>query len=279
MNPMKLNDIEDGTKVYKFRDCNPQYIPVSKEGDTYNNLQLNNKYILCEKKIWSISSLLNNEFWAATPESLNDVSEIYTLNNFKEEKINSFNNKTINLIKGITENNTTEKEMRKELGLISDEAYRVSIAQNFSNYGVFCTSFCPTNPNLWALYSDSSRGFAIEYDLKSLYLSTNPADIFPIRYNQDMETIYGNGIMAPGHFYCQKSDYFEKEEEFRFLYEKSGIVKYEPNCVTGIIFGSNMCEKNRKQLHKLISTKLKNINFMQAIHKKDNFGFDIVKWE
>ncbi|HFK5564820.1 TPA: DUF2971 domain-containing protein [Elizabethkingia anophelis] len=129
--------------------------------------------------------------------------------------------------------------------------------------GVYSLSKDADNEILWALYSDSHRGFAIEYETDILLKDFNFDLNIPCAFMFDIE--YTNTSRVPkiiqqalnGKLNIQsiignKSTAWEKENELRITFEDWGLLTYNHTAVKSIIFGAKARKEDIKNTMNLL---------------------------
>ncbi|WP_260258626.1 DUF2971 domain-containing protein [Elizabethkingia miricola] len=108
---------------------------------------------------------------------------------------------------------------------------------------------------LWSLYSDSHRGFAIEYDLDKLIEDFNfnkdipLVSIVNVQYTDHppKSNIIENAIkrkhgLTP--LLGTKSIPWKNENELRLVFEMTGLIEHHPGAIKSIVFGLRTSEDN-----------------------------------
>lgn len=189
-----------------------------------------------------LNSLKQNEIFAPTFKELNDPFEcIY------EESITNF----INNIENIYNQNCNEiKEQLKELMDTKDNIGIYSLAPNY------------TNELLWAHYAYNSQGFCVEYNLdilKEKYLTQKTVNEILVKYEEkipilNIEDVYNKDKFLQKLF-ATKSSAWKYEEEYRLIFDTTGVKRYHPSALTAIYFGKNMDKSRKQTLIKELSDK------------------------
>jgi hypothetical protein len=203
-------------------------------------------------------SLSLNQLFAPTYENLNDPFE--GMFNDKEDK------KLLEFLKSFDSNH-----LRKGY----DE-----FVEMIKIKGVY--SLCKTFDNeiLWSLYSDSHKGFVIEYDLDLLLKDFNFNKITPLVHIVEVkykESPQKSNILIDSYnkrmdlssIIGTKSLSWKHENEIRLIFEEQGINTYNFNAVTSIIFGLRASEKEITKVMNLL--KGRGLKYYQMETETDSY--------
>lgn len=188
-----------------------------------------------------LEALSENYFYAPTFEKLNDPCEttFCTKNFFKTGKL------ITNYLLGSEANKNRFKEYTED----------VKDILSTRNFGIYSLSSTFDNELLWAHYSDSHRGFCIEYDLDLLLNSNNKDEFhsFNVKYNSKppkFNFVELSSKLNPFNILKKitgyKSRAWEYEKEVRIICDRHGKNSYDYKAVTAIYFG---CRTNLQQKH------------------------------
>ncbi|MFN4362419.1 DUF2971 domain-containing protein [Chryseobacterium hispalense] len=205
-----------------------------------------------------VISLFLNQLFAPTYDNLNDPFE--GLFNDKEDK------KILEKFKSL------EKAYNELVTMVRET-------------GVYSLCKTPDNEILWSLYSDSHRGFVIEYDLDILlndfnYNKTVPlAHIVPVHYNDSPQNSMiikdsYNKFMNLSSIIGTKSLSWKHENEIRLIFEEPGLNTYNFKAVTSIIFGLRASEKEISKVMNLM--KGRGLNYFKMRTRADSYQLEII---
>lgn len=206
-----------------------------------------------------IEALMNNEFYAASIESLNDVHEGKII----------INNHEIKLFDLLAKNNASFFD-------ISIEKSLKNLMQIYENSGVYSLSKDYKNELLWAYYANSHKGFCIEYDFNILkQYPCNEDNFFDVKYSKNVPiinlgSIFDISILKKS--LVTKSLSWKHEDEIRILTPFQGMFTYFIRAVKSIYFGY----RTDKNTIESIMGKLKGrgIKYYQMTHKKDLYELE-----
>ena len=206
-----------------------------------------------------IEALMNNEFYAASIESLNDVHEGKII----------INNHEIKLFDLLAKNNASFFD-------ISIEKSLKNLMQIYENSGVYSLSKDYKNELLWAYYANSHKGFCIEYDFNILkQYPCNEDNFFDVKYSKNVPiinlgSIFDISILKKS--LVTKSLSWKHEDEIRILTPFQGMFTYFTRAVKSIYFGY----RTDKNTIESIMGKLKGrgIKYYQMTHKKDLYELE-----
>jgi len=120
--------------------------------------------------------------------------------------------------------------------------------------GVYSLSKIYTDQLLWALYSESYKGYCIEYDiekLKSNYLSPKIVDQYIVKYEPEIPILTPEDIGQPTFIeklYATKSPRWIDEEEIRLIFNSPYLKEYPADALCSICFGMRMPPKERRKI-------------------------------
>lgn len=180
-----------------------------------------------------LTTLSLNQLYAPTYKNLNDPFE--GMYNDKEDK------KILELLKIFGEN-SLEQSYEELISLVKEKGI-YSLCKNFDN------------EILWSLYSDSHKGFVIEYDLDILISDFNFNKLVPLIHIVDVvykENPQSGMVIRDSikkhldlvSLIGTKSISWKHENEIRLIFEESGISTFNFKAVTSIIFGLRSSEKD-----------------------------------
>jgi len=156
-------------------------------------------------------------------------------------------------------------------------------------YRIYCLSQHSDCPLMWAHYSDSCRGFCLEFSaqtgffgeaLKVEYLKTYP-HLDPAE-TDDFEN---------SRLFIRKSEAWKYENEFRLIVTQhpytfqgipstvDGFVSLQPGTLLSVIIGPMMPAEDRKLLLKLAKGAPGGIQLKEVIVMPDRYGFKICELE
>lgn len=212
--------------------------------------------------IRDIEALMNNQFYASSIESLNDIQEGKIKGN--DFEINFFD---------LLAKNISSK-------------YDICIKKNLENFiniykksGVYSLSKSYKNELLWAYYADSHKGFCIEYDECILkQYPVNEDNFFNVKYSADIPVIDFKAmldidILKTG--LVAKSLSWKHEEEIRILTPSIGMYNYFARAVKSIYFGFRASDNMIKIVMAVLRGR--GIKYFKMTHKKDLF--ELTKYE
>ncbi|WP_308317924.1 DUF2971 domain-containing protein, partial [Serratia marcescens] len=222
-----------------------------------------------------IRSLINNEVYCASFETLNDIFEAKCIvdeqrfilsrmsDSIKSSDLKKINNSTLKII---------------------NEYIEVS-----NGFGVYSLSKSFKDELLWAYYANSHQGFCIEYDLDELveyrmrdeliidvnYQKNMPfitdIDLINFHENRTPDSTLNKKLIAT------KSERWRHEDEVRIVTGRSGLYKYNYSSLKGIYFGCR-CDSI---LIKLVMKVLRGrgIKYYQMKPKKDSYNLERIRIE
>ena len=224
------------------------------------------KYRAIENLDRDLAMIANDSFFAAGIKALNDDQECF----FDGQLIV---NSLRLLLKVFPKNGTSIENVK-----IAFENY-VSCRDNV---GIFSLSKNPCVGMMWALYASMRRGYCIIYNKDALLkapdnIYLNDRLMLDMKYSRkapkaDLRDI-SNGKL-PQKLFGTKETGWSAEEEVRVVTDKSGMQSLVPSALQGIIFGSEMLDKDKKKIKDTL--KNRNISFYQLQRKEHDYGYEYV---
>ena len=173
------------------------------------------------------------------------------------------------------------------MGFNSEEELRF-LEENTDNvlsfdpyHGIYSLSQNPLDELLWAHYSNSHRGFCIEFDKNELLNNDKIILADSVSYTDSppeilfRDTLPKNNLNLKNKSGFYKSNRWSYEEEFRIVTSTNELISYSPNSVTGIYFGLKMAENDKQKILDLM--KHKHIDYYQIELVKNSYKFKAVK--
>lgn len=203
-----------------------------------------------------IEALMNNQFYSASIESLNDIHESKISINKKEVDVFDL------IIQKVEPNHNGFKK--------TYETYM----ENAMKYGIYSLSKNYNMELLWAYYSNSFKGFCIEYDLEKLKAYQLVGAYFiDIEYKEEIPTLGVDDILDVNILHkkllATKSKSWEHEDEFRIITGQTGLYHYYNNAIH---FGHRTEENTIKLVMNIL--KGKNIQYYTMSSKTNSYELE-----
>lgn len=237
---------------------------------------MNTLYKYKSYSIQSIEMLANKQVYFADPAKLNDpfdckidikgALEIATerakieLNSALEAKLRLFSNK--------------------------DSLYD-KLIEDLSHMGILSLSRSCRNTLMWAHYANNHRGFCLGFNFSRNFIELNHENKIvgshPVLYKKENPFIglfkefaelsppfTDFWLYALSHGAVTKSIAWKYEQEVRIIKKEPGIVSFNPNELSEVIFGLNMPIENREFLkHLLRDPEWKHVKFKEIFKASD----------
>lgn len=218
-----------------------------------------------------LKSLEKNYFWSSNFKDLNDPLE----NAINEDVFK----KEITLLQRIF-----GKKSKEEIVTVNNSFENI-LSQNL-NVGIYSLSKSFEEKLLWSYYSNSHKGFCIEYDLDKLLTNHlgNERYSFPVIYKKNHPKVslldipsISKSINLLQKAFGTKSMEWEHEKEYRIITDEIGEHNYDYKAVKSIYFGLKMSEKEKN----LIIERLRGrgIKYYQMVQLEKNYGMKAVQLE
>ncbi len=243
----------------------------------------------------SLKLLIKGELWFGFPKNLNDPYEgeflVKKYNNIpRKSLVEFFYEQHPDLCKNETKEAKVEKAIYDYSAFHKDvhAALKVRLKEN---YGVSSFSYDQKNILMWSHYSDSHKGFCIIFNKSKLLESLKYpwTEFYDVDYKPDLcvaELILEKEKIAFNNekeILYRKLDIWLKENEARMIaiFTPNNLkrnIKFNKNCVKGIIIGENMLVDNRDTLQALIQNdpKYKEVKFYTAIKNLTKKEMEII---
>ena len=148
--------------------------------------------------------------------------------------------------------------------------------------GIFSLSKNPCVGMMWALYASMRRGYCIIYNKDALLkvpssVYMNDRLMLEVKYSRqapkaDLRDISKGKL--PQKLFGSKEAGWSAEEEVRIVTDRFGMQRLVPSALHGIIFGSEMSDKDRDKIKDTL--KNRNVCFYQLQRKKNDYGYEYV---
>lgn len=226
---------------------------------------------------------INNKIFLSSPTNFNDPFESRPLLTYHKsvkkrskylreltkDRFPNTDNKTLNnLMKGKDELLTNSENIRKVYNSV------------LSTIGIYCLSEINDDLLMWAHYSDSHRGFCLEFD--SSNNNTIFWEAFKVIYKNDYPLVNVMDIENPDEYpkiILRKSKHWKYEREWRIIKNEQdggpGHYQFSPELLKGVIFGAMICKKDEDLLNDLIKKYPCKLNRYRAILNKKEYKLDI----
>ncbi len=159
--------------------------------------------------------------------------------------------------------------------------YVNSLFDNYKKlFGLYCLSEISDDLLMWSHYADAHRGFCLQFK------SDNPDTIFGKAYKITYQEEYPvvnllelDNFKSCFDIFATKSNHWEYEKEWRIIKtpQEGGAIwyKFDPELLTGIIFGARMKEIDKNKIKKLSEKYPSPISFYQSALNQMEYGLDI----
>ena len=244
----------------------------------------------------SLNMLANNELYFANSGSFNDIFDCRARKEFEFKDDEDFVNKWTPLeashqnisiqnarsfVEHIVKNDHSKEKYIRE----KSEMFQKLVLQSF---GICSFSEISNDILMWSHYSDSHKGFCIEFNRspENMLAHANPID-----YPEDDEFPYINYWLGPKNeaqldevkiIITTKSKHWKYEKEWRIVnrpqfideHYRGHTVEYSDEMISGIIFGSRMDSKARTTIKNIMAGKP--VTFYEAKPVKNKFCLEII---
>lgn len=167
------------------------------------------------------------------------------------------------------------------------EHWVTPLIQAVYNVGIYSLSKpkdCETFPNnelLWAHYSNSHKGFCIEYDLdiltENLSRDFDISDKINVSYEDERPEVSETDSLfqVRKKVFGTKSLAWEYENEIRLVFSKSGLKPVSEKAISAIYFGLNISLKDRRAI--ITGMSGKDVDFYQVERIENSYRLKSTK--
>lgn len=221
------------------------------------NILDNNNYIYKYRSINNIERdlemLINDKFYAATIEELNDPKECRFEAVISSELANL--NKHFNV--------STQK---------ISERWR-DLCVNIKQIGICSFSkSCLIDP-MWSYYASGYTGYCLVYDKNDIMIADTPLNsskrnLLVVQYEDNVpvvsiQDVSNRNLLLTKMTSCKNKDW-EYEREVRIITDTPGKHKYHKAALVGVVFGQKMSDTNKNKIREALRGR--NVTFYEKIN-------------
>lgn len=231
---------------------------------------------------FSLSSLVDQTGWFATPVSFNDPFDCRIT--LADSKVAA----DVQLALEEIQARGASREIKPEdYGVLDSdrEAFaraKAGIAEATESIGVFCLSELSDHILMWSHYANCHRGFCIEYGRQPENSLGTLAE--PVLYSDEYPELGLLELMAQGDgsspsdvLWRTKSSHWSYEREWRIVQHPGGKPYALDFPITAIIFGMHMPDTQRLTIYNVVSSRWPAV-FRQATRSNSHFRLEISGW-
>lgn len=157
------------------------------------------------------------------------------------------------------------------------EHFRESAANTVESMGIFCLSQCIDNILMWSHYANNHRGIALRINWNKQYRHQKKP-IFKVLYDDERPKIsfFGNDDAVEFADALRiKAEFWSYEQEWRVIepYGAGKFLNFNPNMITGIVFGINCSNEKRQKVMSLLTAR--DLEYFEAYSSPDKFEIKI----
>lgn len=192
---------------------------------------------------YSLNDLINKEITVVNPTHFNDPSDCAMFDLLDAPKFRSYNNKALKE----SFNKVKIRSFTLEKGFFASKKRKISPTKDYL---------------MWSHYSDSHKGFCIEYDLSHRFPENDQSTIsgfFPINYIKGKLDVSELEKISFQNAFLTKQLCWKYEEEVRLLYydincnDSYKCLKLDPESrIKAIYFGVKCSEDNERTIQNLL---------------------------
>lgn len=160
------------------------------------------------------------------------------------------------------------------------------LKETVENVGIYSLSLSddgfPNNKGLWSLYAGEYRGFCVAYDIDRLVQNEQ----FPwlvnrvtVNYQNDVPKVDVTDFSSESQLLQKmlgtKGLDWEREKEFRLVYDKPGIKTYNKVALKAVYLGFKMSDEHRKRIINGLQGRDVDIYEMAPVSGSYNFKADL----
>jgi len=161
------------------------------------------------------------------------------------------------------------------------EAIKVQCDNLINKLGVFCLSTENKNLLMWSHYSDSHKGFCLQFKaIFTPFFIESEELLQPVIYSNkypDLNRVRLSDKEFVGRMLLTKSSCWFYENEYRVIERSFGIKIFPEHLLTGVIFGCQMCDKDKNTIIGWSKDRTTKLKYYEARKKEKEFGLDIIQ--
>ena len=169
-------------------------------------------------------------------------------------------------------------------------AIRDRARQAIEKWGICCLSEVQNNILMWSHYAKAHHGFCLEFS-NELHIAPNvyqsdireiaPFPVVPLDVKYSEEYPVFNPV-SPDDSAIQtlltKAKQWKYEKEWRIVFPGgTGSYQFEPQCLTGVIFGCRMSKEHKEMLSGWCRDQRPVIKYYEAQQNEDSYSLKIVE--
>ena len=149
-------------------------------------------------------------------------------------------------------------------------------------FGVLSVTPHPDNYLMWSHYSNSHKGFCIEFDTRKLVESV-VATFQKVRYTDEIPLFSIKDTLEDELMvkllYTKSKKYWAYEDEYRFsyIYGPDKAVKFSPDALTAIYFGCKASYEDQIEIIEIVTKKYPKAEFRKMDLDKKDFKLNVGK--
>jgi hypothetical protein len=230
---------------------------------------------------------IQHEIWYSTPAEFNDPFECRFALSFEAELLQKLADffRYFLVERGLSPETAFEDAKREVLGRTEDEIVerenriQKEFKDSVAGYGICCLSEVNDDIVMWSHYADSHRGICLEFTADAEF----HRGVFiplPVRYQEEFPHLnaydnWGSDEMVKKSV-LTKAKHWEYEKEHRLIApSKSGIHKFPPEILTGVVLGAKISEYDREEVKEWVRLHPTPVNLFQASFRPAQYALDI----
>lgn len=132
---------------------------------------------------------------------------------------------------------------------------------------------------MWSHYADSHKGICLEFDTS---IPDSPFALAqPVKYKAKFDDMTFDAdfdaAQVSESVSLTKSRHWKYEKEWRVIGSNSGVCKFPPESLTGVIAGCNIPPEDYDWLESLLKQRAHQVRLYRAIQRKNKFGLEIIE--
>ena len=223
-------------------------------------------------------NLKNSSIYFSRPSKFNDPFDLKPYINFTEEDIAYLNEHFANQGSAAISYADYLNDIRER------EKFNQFFLELFDNMGVFCCTNRRNNLLMWSHYADEHRGVCLGFSAP-LILQDNPEvnldgmiSFQEVKYSDKRVKLGLVGINEFCNAVLVKHSGWKYEKEYRSIIPHySGVIKYHPECLTEVILGCRMPEKEQERIKSILQKRTYKPKLYLAKLKEKTFGLNFVE--
>ncbi len=261
------------------------------DNEIWNKESISNIYIkYCCWNEYRRKILSDNEIYFTSPAKFNDPFDCMIPVLFEKSSLNEIANMIKLSRPELSSLAVPFTYLCKAYGILDDEVFISKIRRGQRQYicekiGIFSLSGVADNILMWSHYSDSHRGFCIEFNRRMLDdflinqkcgkdLSVAARKVSYVNDFPLLKLDLNDPERAPKNVVSTKAENWRYEKEIRYIMMNGAgkVVKLPNGIISGVILGCRISSNDESEIIAILKNRPNRINLFRAKERGESFG-------